>query len=333
MDIALAFLASILLGFIPMFFFAAVIYWTDRYEKEPMLLLVAVFGWGALIAAAGAFFLNTFLGLSVYALTGSELATGFTTTSFIAPIVEEILKGFAVFLIFLLFRQEFDSVLDGIVYAAVTALGFAATENAFYIFNFGYVEGGYAGIAEMVFIRIFLVGWQHPFYTAFIGIGLAFSRLSSKPVVKVFAPIVGLSLAIYGHSLHNTLASLLNGTSGLLTAAVIDWTGWGAMLLFIIWAIYRERCWISEHLKEEVSLGIISAKQYQTACSALAQSSARLTALLSGRFKATSRFYQLTAELAHKKQQHITLGDENRNQAFIERLRAELTSLAPLVPS
>ena len=48
----------------------------------------------------------------------------------IAPIIEESLKGLAVLLVFLLFRKEFDSILDGIVYAAITALGFAATENS-----------------------------------------------------------------------------------------------------------------------------------------------------------------------------------------------------------
>lgn len=329
MDTVLAFLASILLGYGPMFIFSAIIYWTDRYEKEPKLLLIGVFAWGALIAAAGAFFMNTILGASVYFFTGSELATELTTGSVFAPIIEEALKGLAVFLVFVFFRSEFDSILDGIVYAAIAALGFAATENTYYIYNFGYLEGGYAGVTEMVVIRVLLVGWQHPFYTAFTGIGLALSRLSRKMVVRVFAPLAGLSIAVTGHALHNTLASLLTGTSSLLTVAMIDWAGWFTMLLFIVWAVYRERRWISQHLKEEVSLGIITAKQYRTACSAWAQNIARLAGLFSGRFRATARFYQLTAELAHKKQQHLTLGDEDGNLARIEAMRSELARLSP----
>ena len=44
----------------------------------------------------------------------------------------------------------------------------------------------------MFFVRVILVGWQHPFYTAFIGIGLAISRLSRNTSIKIIAPIIGL---------------------------------------------------------------------------------------------------------------------------------------------
>jgi hypothetical protein len=37
--------------------------------------------------------------------------------------------------VFLFFRNEFDSLLDGIVYGGITALGFAATENVLYLFG------------------------------------------------------------------------------------------------------------------------------------------------------------------------------------------------------
>ena len=45
-------LASIFFGFVPMFLFAGFVYWIDRYEKEPKLLLGGVFIWGAVIASA-----------------------------------------------------------------------------------------------------------------------------------------------------------------------------------------------------------------------------------------------------------------------------------------
>jgi len=119
------------------------LYWFDLFEKEPVLLLGAVFIWGAVVAAGSAFLINSILGLSVYVITGSEAATNLTTSALIAPIIEEILKGFAVFLVFLIFTHEFDSILDGIVYAGVTALGFAATENAYYIYTYGFLEVGW----------------------------------------------------------------------------------------------------------------------------------------------------------------------------------------------
>lgn len=39
-------LTALFFGFIPCFFFAAILYWLDRYEKEPKLLLIGVFLWG-----------------------------------------------------------------------------------------------------------------------------------------------------------------------------------------------------------------------------------------------------------------------------------------------
>ena len=39
----MALIVSLFFGFVPMFLFAAFVYWLDRYEKEPKLLLGAAF--------------------------------------------------------------------------------------------------------------------------------------------------------------------------------------------------------------------------------------------------------------------------------------------------
>ena len=67
----MAFLVSLFFAFVPTFFMAVIIYWLDRYEKEPLVLLGAAFFWGAVVAAGGAFVANTIFGLGIYALTGS----------------------------------------------------------------------------------------------------------------------------------------------------------------------------------------------------------------------------------------------------------------------
>jgi hypothetical protein len=54
-----------------------------------------------------------------------------------------------------------------------------------------------------------------------------------------------------------------------------------------------------------------------------------MNALSSGSYRATARFYQVCGELAHKKEQLTKLGDESGNLAIIEKLRGELTQLAP----
>jgi len=321
------FLISLFFGFAPMFLFAYILYWTDRYEREPKILLGAVFFWGMAIAAGGAFVINTLLGMGIYIFTGSEAATNITTASIIAPIVEETLKGLAVFLVFLAFRKEFDSILDGIVYAGVTALGFAATENTHYIYNLGYLDGGWEGLWFLVFVRVILVGWQHPFYTAFTGIGLAIMRMRSSGCIKYAAPLIGFSVAMFTHAFHNGLASIISGLGGLAFGTFLDWTGWFFMFIFILWAVSSDQNLLKKHLQEEYRLELITAAQYHTAISARKQSSARMQALFNGRYKATRRFYQICGELAHKKEQYHTLGNEKNNGEIIQKYRAELTVL------
>ena len=240
MDILFGILFALFFGFVPMFFFAWLVYWTDRYEKEPKILLFGVFLWGAVVAAGGAFLINTVLGIGVYLFTASETATNLATGSLIAPVIEESLKGIAVLLIYLFFRYEFDSILDGIVYAAITAIGFAAAENAYYIYNYGYAESGLTGAFFLVFVRVFLVGWQHPFYSALIGIGLALSRMNKNTLVRFGAPLFFWFAAVFAHALHNTLAEILNGSGGMALGTLIDWSGWLFMLVFILWAVNRE---------------------------------------------------------------------------------------------
>src|SRR5512142_548782 len=158
----MALLVSLFFAFVPAFFMAAIIYWLDRYEKEPLVLLGAAFFWGAIVAAGGAFIINTVFGIGIYAFTGSGDVADQATASLVAPFVEEGLKGLAVLLVFVFFHKEFDSILDGIIYAAITALGFAATENVLYIFGHGYLDNGWSGLWQLVFIRDVIVAWQHP---------------------------------------------------------------------------------------------------------------------------------------------------------------------------
>lgn len=321
--------ASILFGFVPMFFFAFSLYWLDRYEKEPKALLTTVFFWGVIVAAGGAFLINTVLGLGVYFLTGSEAATELTSGSLIAPVVEETLKGLAVLAVFLIFRQEFDSIFDGILYAAVVALGFAAVENSYYIFSKGYQESGWGGLWMVAFVRIILVGLQHPFYTAFIGIGLAFSRMSRYLAIAFLAPVIGWCVAVATHSFHNTLLTLVPGLGGMAIGTILDWTGWIAMSIFAVWALRREAKYLKKHLKEEVSLGNISLLQFQTAVSSLRQTMAAINALFGRKYASTVKFYQLCGELAHKKEQLQVVGEESGNSKIIESLRQQLRLLSP----
>ena len=311
--------------------FASILYWLDRYEKEPFLLLGGVFLWGAVVAAGSAFLINTTLGLGIYLFTGSNFATDLATGSMVAPLVEETLKGLAVLGVFLVFRSEFDSVLDGIIYAGVAALGFAATENTYYIYTYGFQQGGWGGLLTLTIIRVFLVGWQHPFYTAFFGIGLALARLNRNWFVKIFAPLAGIGPG-HVHPCFPQYAGLASGRhrrNGRGRLFRLDRLAVHVRL--IIWATWREQQNLKKYLAAELQAGTISPALYQTASSAWRQMVARFAALFTGCYRKTARFFQVCGEYALKRRQYADLGDEGGNLAIIQKLRSELIQLAPHV--
>jgi RsiW-degrading membrane proteinase PrsW (M82 family) len=320
------FLIALFFGFMPAFLMAAVVYWLDRYEKEPLILLGAAFVWGAVIAAAGAYVINTVFGIGIYALSGSTDVADQTTASLVAPFVEEGLKGLAVLVVFLAFRSEFDSILDGIIYAGITALGFAATENVLYIYEHGYLQNGWSGLWQLVFVRDVLVAWQHPFFTAFTGIGVAVARLQKNILVKLIAIPTGYAFAVFAHAFHNIVRDMIGGMEGLAVGTLTDWFGWAIMAIFILFMIGRERGMLKRQLREEVTAGVISDSQYERALSPFTMSTAFITGGPSA-----SRFFQACGELAHKKDQLQRLGDESGNAARVQSLRRELATLGPSV--
>lgn len=325
------FLLAVVLSFVPALLCAWTVYSLDWYEKEPRVLLGAVFFWGAVVAIVGAVVAQTALEGAVHVATGSEEVSDLAGATLFAPLTEESLKGFAVLLVFLFLRREFDSLLDGIVYAGVTALGFAATENVFYIWGAA-SEGGMEQFWTVFALRVGLGAWDHPFYTAFIGIGLAVSRLSRSTLMRWLAPPVGWVAAVSAHSLHNTLATLSEQTPELFGLMLLtDWSGWFLISLLIFWSIRREGRLLRTHLAEEVEQGRLTHAQYRTAGSTWAQALARVGAFASGRLDATRRLYRVCGELAHKKHQLTCLGEEDCNTALVEALRAELATLSAQV--
>jgi RsiW-degrading membrane proteinase PrsW (M82 family) len=322
-------LLSLAAGFIPMALYAWFLYFLDRYEKEPLKLVAGMFIWGSLIAASAAFLINSISSLGILFITQSEFASQLVTTTLIAPVVEETLKGTAVLIVYLLFKPEFDSLLDGIVYAGIAALGFAAAENTWYIYQFGYQISGLQGLLDLTIVRVLFVGWQHPFYTAFIGLGFALARRTKDPTRRYAYPILGWSLAVATHLLHNLLAFLASNFNwGGIFNLIWDWTGYLGLLILILLLIKREQKWMKIHLESEVDLGTITAKQYQIASSAWRQGLTLLSSIFSGNFLHMRRFYQACGNLMHKKRQLMRFGDESGNELKIQILREDVNSLA-----
>ena len=172
MSTPLVFVLSCIGALIPAVFYINIIYFIDRYEKEPLWLLGAAFVWGAVPSVIISFIFNSLLSIPLYQLAGSN--SELWAASAIAPPVEETVKGILVLAILFFRRSEIDSLLDGIIYGAVVGMGFAVVENVYYFMNV-YAEGGLEAWSVNMFMRGVVFGLNHSLFTAVTGLGVAYA--------------------------------------------------------------------------------------------------------------------------------------------------------------
>lgn len=326
MDESTVILFSILAAAIPTLLYVGLIYWIDRYEKEPWWLLTAAFLWGAIPSILAALIFNTVFSLPLHYFAG-DVAGEALAASFIAPPVEETLKGLALLIIFFAWRHEIDSILDGIIYGAMVGMGFAMVENVLYFVNV-YLEGGIEAWSLNIVVRSVLFGLNHALFTSMTGLGIAVARMTTNSLLRVVAPLAGWMTAMFLHFLHN--AAVSTGSLLCFVALIFDWGGVLLTLLIIIWALAQERKWIKEYLAEEVVLGNLTMRQYEMAMSGRKRNSHQFHLLTSrgpGAYRAAARFYHKCSELAYKKH-HFALFQDEKSSQFIHILRGEIAQLS-----
>lgn len=319
---------SILAAVLPVLFYVGLIYWVDRYEKEPWWLLSAAFVWGAVPAALLSLLSSAILSIPFYILLDNASAELFSG-GLIAPVVEEMAKGLILVAIFFFWRSELDSPLDGIIYGAMIGMGFAMVENVLY-YQAAFVESGQAGWNIVVFMRGVLFGLGHALYTSMTGLGIAVARLTTNRLVKLLAPLLGVGVAIFLHAFHN-LAMYSGSPAGFLAGLSFDWGGIVLTIAIIFLALRQERRWMKEYLQEEVGWGVLSPAEYELIASAIRRNRFRLGQLMTAGFAAyrhSGRRFHHSSELAYRKHHYSLFGD-GRSRAEIKRLRKLLVADSP----
>jgi len=294
---------ALLLGFItatiPVPLYIALVLWIDRYEAEPLWMLTIAFLWGALIATFFAFLLNTTMQLIVRALAGESAGEAFTAV-ISAPIVEETGKALILFIFFFFKKDEFDGVIDGVVYASLAALGFAMSENILY-YGKAAAAGGGGALTATVILRGFFAPFSHPLFTSLTGIGLGLARQSKNLAIKIIGPIIGLLMAMLMHSIWNASAVLGGGVVFLLTYILVMVPAFFIMLAVISLALRREGQIVREFLVVDLQRGFLTQEEYKQLGSIFGRMGSSFNALSSTGFKgwrARMRFNQLASELA-----------------------------------
>ena len=148
MSILLGILLALTASIVPAFIYGAILWWFDRYEREPLALLAAAFLWGAVPAIILSLIFQILLDIPISEFA-DPAAAGLIGASVIAPITEEIFKAMALVLLFLFFRKEIDSPFDGIIYGCMAGLGFAAVENVLYL-GVQALESGVVGVVILL---------------------------------------------------------------------------------------------------------------------------------------------------------------------------------------
>jgi RsiW-degrading membrane proteinase PrsW (M82 family) len=284
---------------LPVPIYLMLLLWIDRYESEPLWMLATAFFWGALVAVFIAFVFNT--GISVFAMVATHSKEiGENVGAVIsAPIVEESAKACILVILFLWKRDEFDGIVDGIVYAGMVGLGFAMTENVMY-YGKAAKEGPDA-LKFLLILRGMAAPFSHPLFTSMTGIGLGWSRQSNNGFVKLVAPVVGFMLAIALHATWNGSA-IYGGAPGFFAAYfLIMGPALLVTLIVIAFSWRREGRIVRQFLYNDFQRGIFEQQEYERLCSIHGRMGLSLRALTSQGFsqwRTRMRCNQLASELA-----------------------------------
>lgn len=131
----------LLLALAPVIIIAIFIYLRDKYEREPIRLVLFALFLGFLIPIP-VIYLEGFLTNIKPPVSGNlaQYFNAFYDAFIVAGFSEELFKFLVLFLL-IWNNKNFNEKFDGIVYAVFISLGFAAIENIMYVFQYGVTTG------------------------------------------------------------------------------------------------------------------------------------------------------------------------------------------------
>jgi protease PrsW len=223
--------------------------WLDRWEPEPPRLLLLAFLWGAsvavIVSVAAELILNAIISQGRVGPSPVSIAIG-------APIIEEAAKG--AFLVLMMTgrrRDEMNSLTDCLVYAGVTAAGFAWLENVLYIGEHGLLTAA---------VRLIMGPFAHPLFTSMTGIGVYFALQQRNTGAKVACILLGYIGAVIMHALWNGSA-VLGGGAYLLVYLVWMVPIFGLTVWLALASRRREQRVVTSKLPGMVQAGVVTANE------------------------------------------------------------------------
>jgi protease PrsW len=314
-------IASVFLAAVPMVGLLSLVWWLDRYDREPVWLIATVFTWGAvgaiLLALPASMVVHSGM---IQALTLFDAPLWLlerTAAVLVAPMAEEPAKGAVLALV--VFNKHFDNMTDGFVYGAAAGLGFGMTENLWYFCSL--TDDPAWG--SVVVVRTLYSAVMHAMCTSILGACVGHARFRTPAVLWGWTGL-GLFLAVSVHGLWNGLASSPAESLWLVDLVLFPMEFAVVALVFELCVLDEARA-IREELAEEVSRGLVAEGHPQI----LASWSKRNRRGWLPEHVDHDLYVRVATDLAMRKRQVSELGPRApmAYRADIEKLRLELRGL------
>ncbi len=187
-------------GLIWLYFF----YHKDKYEKEPVLVLVGVYVLSAVIAYFLSYQLESFIRTKLhYELEPLQL---FFHSVLIYACLQELIK-FLVLRYSIYHSVEFNEPADGIIYGATIGLGFATAYNTAYLYS---LSGSLnLGVVITRVIEFYLIQAS---FTGVLGYFFGKAKFNSNPKKQERLVSKGFLFALLLNGLYRFISEMIRGT-------------------------------------------------------------------------------------------------------------------------
>lgn len=198
----------LLLAIAPVMIIVVFIYVKDKFEKEPIRFLLKNFLLGAFVSVLITLILSVILN-SIHPLTDEEsIFQQFIKAFFVVALVEEFSK-FVIVKYYAQKNKEFNEPFDGIVYAVMVSMGFAALENIMYVFQYGVATG---------ITRAFTAVPAHATFGILMGYFMGKAKFSNN---KLKYNLFGLMVATIFHGAYDFFL-FINFIPGTILGAILS---------------------------------------------------------------------------------------------------------------
>ena len=180
----------LLMAVAPVMVIIVYIYFQDKYEKEPIGLLLGSFLFGAIVSIIIVTILYLFTGRFIPITDEYSVWQQFIQAFIVVALAEEFSK-YVIVKYFNQPRKSFNEPYDGIIYAVMVSMGFACTENIMYV-----IEGGY----QTAVLRAFTAVPAHATFGILMGYYIGKAKFSNN---RFKLNMAGLFLAVLFHGAYD----------------------------------------------------------------------------------------------------------------------------------